>query len=66
METDPPTSQESDHTETLFVKITPAMSQEIKDAARKVGVSKSGLVRMAMPLGISRLTEQLGPEMAAS
>ena len=49
----------SDQKATLFVKITEDLDGEINEAARKAGVSKSGLVRMALPLGIARLLEQI-------
>jgi hypothetical protein len=53
---------DNEHNATLFVKITAELEAEIQDAARRTGVSKSGLVRMALPLGIARLMERLSSE----
>ena len=54
-------ANDTDQTATLFVKITEALDADLSEAARKTGVSKSGIVRMAPPLGIARLQEQLQP-----
>jgi hypothetical protein len=54
-------ASDTDQTATLFVKITEALDADLSEAARKTGVSKSGIVRMALPLGIARLQEQLQP-----
>ena len=46
---------------TLFVKITPALDADLQEASRKAGVSKSGMVRMALPLGITSLLDRINP-----
>jgi DNA-binding MurR/RpiR family transcriptional regulator len=50
---------------TLFVKITEALDADLSEAAKRTGVSKSGIVRMALPLGLIRLQEQLQQGVAA-
>lgn len=55
-------SAEEENTITLFVKITPGLESELLEASRKTGVSKSGMVRMALPLGINSLLDRLNPQ----
>ena len=57
-----PPGAESQQTQTLFVKITGDLEAELLAAAKRTGVSKSGIVRMALPLGIARLQENLTGE----
>jgi hypothetical protein len=45
----------------LTVKITTDLDARIEEARRRAGVSKSGLVRMALPLGIASLMERIQP-----
>jgi DNA-binding MurR/RpiR family transcriptional regulator len=53
------TPTESGNSQTLFIKISDSLNQEIQTAAAKIGVSKSGIVRMALPLGIANLIDRL-------
>ena len=50
---------DTEQTATLFVKITESLDADLNEAAKRTGVSKSGIVRMALPLGLTRLQSQL-------
>ena len=56
-----PPASDNEQTATLFVKITESLDADLNEAAKRTGVSKSGIVRMALPLGLTRLQEQLQP-----
>jgi hypothetical protein len=52
-------TEKPENVRVLFVKVSESLEADLTEAARKAGVSKAGLVRMALPLGIVRLFETL-------
>ena len=51
------TDTESAKTPTLFVQISEDLDAQIAESTKLTGLSKSGLVRLALPLGIRRFEE---------
>jgi predicted DNA-binding protein len=47
------------NTATLFIKISPKLESEIIAESKKIGLTKSSLVRLAIPRGIEQVKEQL-------
>jgi hypothetical protein len=57
------TPTRDENTVAIHCKITSDLDEQISKAARETGVSKVGVIRMALPLGIKTLLERLDPDM---